>query len=329
LDRTHLPAVPESILRRHRVLETYDSRFRSCARLLQALWRAEQEIPIGTHAAADGTSRKMGSRISDTAGAQGRNFMTPEIARLAWREHAYREPGAMIDEQRLWTNMLSSHPLTYNVLGPLRLDLSLATKVLGAMCPDLIDARVTGVAFEHSPGRRDPLLTDDRTAFDAIITYVSAAGEFGFVALELKYSESAWEQQKDLRDRYAELMPATGLFIDPAAAELRKAPLQQFMREHVLAQASIMRGDYSEGRFIVIAPTLNLPVLKACRRYEAHLVAVDERAVGFGVWTLEALIAVLREHGDAAHADGLYRRYCDWSLVDDEIETSFPVKLTG
>ncbi|MDB5583365.1 MAG: hypothetical protein JWR80_8541 [Bradyrhizobium sp.] len=329
MHRTHLPIVPEAILRRNRVFEPFDNRFRACARLLQALWRTEQEIAIGSHTSADGTTRKLGSRVSDSAGASGRNFMSPDIARLAWREHAYREPGALIDEERLWTNMLSSHPLTFNVLGPLRLDLSLATSVLRAMCPDLEHATAQSVVFEHSPGRRSAELTGDRTAFDAIITYTNRTDELGFVALELKYSESAWEQQKELGERYGELMPATGLFIDPTDEGLRRPPLQQLMREHVLAQASIMRGDYSEGRFIVVAPELNLPVIHACNRYAAHLVSPAKRQAGFAVWTLEALVNALREHGDAGYADGLFRRYCDWSLVDDEIEANFPAKLGG
>lgn len=329
MKRSYLPLVPSEILRRHRVLEQFDNRFRACARLLQALWRSEHEIPIGSHAAADGTTRKLGSRISDNAGTSGRNFMTPEIARLAWREHAYREPGAMVDEQRLWTNLLSSHPLVFNALGPLRLDLVLATNVIRTICPDLKDVEVQAVAFEHSPGRRVPELTDDRTAWDAVIIYVRETGEIGFVAIELKYSESAGEQQKDLRERYADLIPASGLYIDPACDALRKAPLQQFMREHVLAQASIMRGDFTEGRFIVIAPELNLPVQDACRRYAGNLVPPVDGQAGFSAVTLERFIAALREHGDASYADGLFRRYCDWSLVDDEIEANFPAKLTS
>lgn len=329
MDRTHLPIVPETILRRHRVLESYDNRFRSCARLLQALYRAEQEIPIGTHAAADGTTRKIGSRISDTAGTAGRNFMTPEIARLAWRDQAYREPGAMFGEQRLWTNLLSSHPLTFNALGPLRLDTGLATMVIRQLCPDLEDVEVQSVSFEHSPGRRVPELTGDRTAWDAMVVYVRGTGEIGFVAIELKYSESAGERQKELRERYAELMPATGLYLDPTAESLRKPPLQQFMREHVLAQAAIMRGDFTEGRFLVIAPELNLPVQDACRRYAEHLTPPGDQRAGFSTVTLEAFIAALREHGDQSYADALFRRYCDWSLIDDEIEANFPAKLAG
>lgn len=329
MTRTHLPHIPEPILRRHRVHEAYDTRFRANARLLQALWREQREMVIGTHTAADGTTRKLGSRISDAAGRSGGNFLTPDIARLAWREQAYREPGSTIDEQRLWTNLLSSHPLVFNALGPLRLDAKLATKMLRTICPDLDDATADAVLFEHSPGRAVDDLTGDHTAWDAAITYSRASGTKGIVAIEMKYSESGWEPIKDLRQRYADLMPASGLFVDPTAPDLRNRPVQQLMREHVLLQAAIMRGDYAEGRFIVILPELNYPMQSACRRYAAQLAAPADGKAGFGIVTLEAFIETLRGSGETDHAAALFRRYADWSLIDEEIEANFPAVLAG
>ena len=126
----HLPLIPEPILRRYRVFEPSDTRFRACARLLQALWRERHQLPIGMHSSPDGTRRRLGSRLSPAAGRSGANFLTPAVAALTRREVAYREVGAFINEQRLWTNLLSSEPLTFNLFGPLRLDLTLASRVL-------------------------------------------------------------------------------------------------------------------------------------------------------------------------------------------------------
>lgn len=44
-----LPVVPSRVLFQHRVYNEFDTRFRSCARLLQALWRKRQGLPIGTY----------------------------------------------------------------------------------------------------------------------------------------------------------------------------------------------------------------------------------------------------------------------------------------
>jgi hypothetical protein len=103
-----LPLIPEETLRRHRVHEPYDGRFRASARLLQALWREDRHLPIGTHVSSSGARRKLGSLLSPAAGKAGRNFLSAQVAHLARRECAYREIGAYIAEERLFTNLLSS-----------------------------------------------------------------------------------------------------------------------------------------------------------------------------------------------------------------------------
>jgi len=113
-----LPLIPANVLKKHCVHEPLDTRFRSAARLLQALWREDRALAIGGYVGEDGKRRKLGSRISEAAGGAGGNFLTPEIAHTARREAAYREVGALIDAERLATNLLSSMPLTFNLLAP-------------------------------------------------------------------------------------------------------------------------------------------------------------------------------------------------------------------
>ena len=60
----HLPLIPADILKKHRVHEPLDTRFRSAARLLQALWRKERDLPIGSYVSKDG---KLGSRTIQAA----------------------------------------------------------------------------------------------------------------------------------------------------------------------------------------------------------------------------------------------------------------------
>jgi hypothetical protein len=113
-----LPLIPANVLEKHHVHEPLDPRFRSAARLLQAVWREDQDLPIGSYVGEDGKRRKLGSRIAEAAGRRGGNFLTPEIAHTARRAAAYREIGALIDAERLATNLLSSMPLTFNLLAP-------------------------------------------------------------------------------------------------------------------------------------------------------------------------------------------------------------------
>ena len=65
-----LPLIPANVLKKHRVHEPLDTRFRSAARLLQALWREDRDLPIGSYVGEDGKRRKLGSRISEAAGRE-------------------------------------------------------------------------------------------------------------------------------------------------------------------------------------------------------------------------------------------------------------------
>jgi hypothetical protein len=45
----HLPLVPAEVLKKHCVHEPLDTRFRSAAGLLQALWREDRDLPIDSY----------------------------------------------------------------------------------------------------------------------------------------------------------------------------------------------------------------------------------------------------------------------------------------
>ena len=317
-----LPLIPQAVLRQHRVDEPADadSRFRAAARLLQALWREDRSLPIGFHKSSDGTRRRLGSRISPAAARAGANFLSPDIAHVARREFIYREPGAFIDEDRLFTNLLSSMPLTFNLFGPLRLDLMLATRFVQHLFPELADARVHGVLFEHAPGRGDSRLTGDYSAFDTVIAYDRPNGSRGFIGIEVKYTETMQEPVPAIRPRVEELIRTSELFIDPDGPALRQNPLQQCVREHVLAQAMLDQGLYQEGRFVVIAPALNHLVQNAVGAYRCQLNEPHPDRAGFASFTLEQCVAAVAHAGQPEYARALHRRYTDFMLVDGEIE---------
>jgi hypothetical protein len=313
-----VPLLPEELLRKHHIFEPLDHRFRSAARLLQSMWREDRELPIG-HYRIGGKRKKLGSRISHTAARAGANFMAPAIAALVRRELAYREPAALIDEGRLYGNLLSSMPLAFNVFGLLKLDLAFASRVLVELFPDLAGAQVRAVLFEHSPGRGNPVLTGDHSAFDVLLRYEKPNGTKGFAAIEMKYSESCQEPAPVMRPRYDDLAEVSGLFLEPRKPTLKVNPYQQLYREHLLAQVMLMRGGYDEGRFIVVAPQLNTLVTSAVVGYQAELKLAGDDQVGFAGITLEDTIVALAMAGEEQYAARLYRRYCDFQLVDGEL----------
>ncbi len=317
-----LPLIPAIVLKKHRVHEPLDARFRSAARLLQAFWREDRNLAIGSYTNENGKRRKLGSRISESAGRGGGNFLTPEIAHTARRETAYREIGALIDAERLATNLLSSMPLTFNLLAPWLQSPERASGYLIELLPAFTGSMLQ-LLFEHSPGRGNSKFTGDNTAFDALIHYRDFDGRNGFVAFEIKYSESMREPMPELKPRHDELSEASSLFTDPAAAALRSNPLQQLWREHLLAQSMIANGLYDEGYLVMIAPALNYHVQDAAEAYQTHLREPEDGRVRFVNLTLEDVIETIRL-SDQAHADALHRRYCDFWLVDRELERNAP-----
>lgn len=315
-----LPIVPAKVLKAHRVYEGFDNRFRSCARLLQALWRERHDLPIGTFTNHQGIKRRIGSLIADGPAEEGRNFLNPEIAEIARLETAYQEPGAMIDRTRLYGNLLSSMPLCFNLFAPLRRDLDLAAKLLRAMVPGINIKAVRHVWFEHSPGRKDPTLTGDRSAFDVAFVYERRDGKTGLVAVEAKYSESGQEPApSEFSARYEELSRASGLFKEPDHAALRVNPLQQYFREHLLAQAAVMRGDYAEAYFVLVAPRHNHLVQNAARLYSSFLAKPGKSQTPFVSIELEQVIEAYGWAGQEVHALDLWERYCDWWKVDEVV----------
>jgi hypothetical protein len=313
-----IPVIPEAVLKTHKVNEPSDTRFKAAARLLQTLWRQDAGLPIGSHRSPDGKRRKLGSRINTTSAQAGANFLNADIANLARREVVYREPGAVIDQERLWTNLLSSQPLCFNFFGALKLDQDKANRFFRTMFPGYVE-RVEGIIFEHSPGRGDPAFTADHSAFDVFVPIITTTGESGFVAIEVKYSETMMEPLAQLKPRYNELSASAQVFNDPTAQALREAPLQQLWREHLLSRAMVENGLYGQGRFVVIHPEQNTNCAAAVRAYRRHLASSDPAESGFDVRTLDECVTMLATIGDEATASALRARYLDFARIDRAI----------
>nr|WP_134500740.1 hypothetical protein [Microvirga pakistanensis] len=253
------------------------------------------------------------------AGLAGANFLSPAIAYVASRELAYREIGAVYDVDRLHMNLLSSQPLVFNLFAPLKRDLALATKVVAEILPGLM-AEVTDILFEHAPARGHLAFTGDHTAFDLLIRGRTPSGKRAFIAVEVKYSESCQEPVPSMHSRYAELSASSGLFIQPEAASLRANPIQQLFRQHCLAQVMLQHDLADCGIYLFIAPTLNHLAQGAAATYAQHLAEPQSGQALFVNVALEHLIEAIAEVGEHNHARALYRRYCDWWLIDGELQ---------
>ncbi|SKC61902.1 hypothetical protein SAMN05445504_0049 [Burkholderia sp. CF099] len=312
------PLVPTSLLKAHKVYERSDSRFMAAARLLQALWREEKGLSIGTHRNANGKRYKLGSRLDTKSAEAGGNFLSPDIAQLALRESVYCEIGAIIEQERLWKNLLSSQPLCFNLFGGMKLDIEKGNRFFRSLFADYVES-IDGVYFEHSPGRGMPAYTNDYTAFDVFIPCTTVEGGNGFIAIEVKYTETMVEPLLTLRKRYAQLSRTSGIYRDPEALALRASPLQQLWREHLLCHSIIENGAYSSGRYVLMHPRQNVHCTGAVNAYQRQLASQGPETIKFQPVTLEDCVDTLRAIGDEETASAFHHRYLDFERVERTI----------
>lgn len=317
-----VPLIPEAARRQHRVFVPADHRFKAAARFMQALWREDRGLAIGTHVdrREPHRPRRLGSRISTAAGALGSNFLRPDIVPVVTRALAYREPGAAYDVDRLKTNLLSSQPLAFNLFGPLARDPQLATRFVAELFPGTLTS-VTDILFEHSPGRGEARFTADRTAFDVVLRGRDATGARTIVAIEIKYSEAGHEPSPPPHPRHAQIARTTpGVFVDPDDPTLTGPACQQLYRQHCLASAMLTAGLADTATLAFIAPTHNQLAHAAATAYTRQLTDPQAGPIPFVPLTLEHAFVAIATAGLPDHARALHRRYTDWWLVDGELE---------
>jgi hypothetical protein len=281
-----------------------DTDFSAYARLLQSKWRDKKKLPFVSY----------GNFLpADMARKEKSNFLTDRIKTLVQYE-LYRKGilGKLIKEDRMWENLLSSQPLCFNLFGELHFDMKLATKFFNKLFPDKVET-VTDILFEHSPGRLNKKFTGDRSAFDVFIEYTRGDIK-GFIGIEVKYAESLKEEKEETaaaifnkhQNEY-ERLTTSNIFKPNAIEILKKIPLSQIWRDHLLSIAT--RTIYDEGFFVFLFPAHNEPCQKGVDEYKKYLASDNEEQTGFYPRHLEEFINMLIEVIPADWTQELKERY--------------------
>ena len=116
---------------------------------------------------------------------------------------------------------------------------------------------VTDIDFEWSPGRGDPRLTGDRSAFDVYVSFSSAGNKKGFIGIEVKYHENLIGAASPHKDRYDQIADQMGCFKESNREDLKVQPLQQVWRDHLLAGIHRIADGFEEGFFVFLYPEKN------------------------------------------------------------------------
>jgi hypothetical protein len=229
------------------------------------------------------STRELGSMLTREDGAAGRNFLAPELFKLALARIA--EKTGTVDEFRLLHNMLSSQPMCFNLFGYLELNLDLATRALAALDSDV--ERVTEVRMEYAPEPAAEYL-NDRTAFDAFVAYERKGGGKGFFGIETKLTEKFSQKEYDTPAyrRWLEV-PAAPWRLE-AADELPRMAHNQLWRNHLLAfSLQHLSDEYETGTVAVVGHPLDEELTETIAGYRESLKEPD----CLRVWPVDRVIA--------------------------------------
>jgi hypothetical protein len=290
-------------LKEHHAYETVDrvgndpetTDFKRTARLLQSLWRGSKDFPIGSEPMKpkdDRPSRPLGSRIDlSFARETGSNFLSDAVRDAVRYRLSHRQPHEMIDEDRLYCDLLSSMPLCFNLFGELAADLALADKAVHTWWPDT-PGKVTSVEFEWSPGRR---LTgeylENRSAFDIALIMDVGAGKKAVLGIETKYHEHCKAESRPGDERirrYAEVTTESGIMSQETMESIPGTELQQIWLDHLLALSMLQHpsNEWAWAKFVLVHPERNPSYERAAERYRSLL----SRPETFEVRTIESLL---------------------------------------
>jgi hypothetical protein len=319
-DAQPLPTIPADLARRHRAHYRLDTPFRAAARLQQALWLARQPLPEYPPFDPDQIphlTARLGAKLATDDICRSRNFLSPDVLVQTARELVYAERGALMDERRVLTNPISSSALCYNIGSFLKLHPDLAHRFVECVFPGHA-GQISLIIFEHNPGRGDPTLTADGSAFDLAIYLRRPDGTRTFIGIEVKFTEGMNEPEAEHRPRYDEIAASSGLYRNPDAPALRKSPVQQLFREHLLCQAMVDSGLVDDALYVLLAPELNTDVQRAAACYRS-LLAHTPGKVAFMSVGLGRAVQAIRSAGAITYADQLHDRYGSFIEVREAV----------
>ena len=237
-----------------------DSKYVELCRRLQSIYRYEKGLSIKPY-----RGHMYGNYINEGK-RTGNNFLADYIHQYALDrvDKRNKKPYEMIQEERLFNNLLSSQPMAFNLFCPLQKLLSedpaAATRAIQAALPYYDIHLVKQVTLEFIP-KEFKIITGDKSAMDAIVRYYNTDEKECFIAVETKYSESlGTNEAKDESTKRQERDVAVSLGVFTKEAEERIAsgriPLTQIYRNFLLSEAYGRReglGSYS----IILAPSIH------------------------------------------------------------------------
>ncbi len=215
-----------------------DNNFKKRMRFHQGWWRAfvlaEEEGKRPTKKDEVVCSTILNGQVSE------KNFLSPKIIKAVRRTIEERKEvnAGILEEDRLFNNLLSSQPLCFNFFGELKIDTGLALQVLRQFWPELTE--VQRVLFEFAPKEN---YTNDNSAFDVAFE-VMTNSQNGLIGLECKYTDTFSKTEYD-KPEYRDIFDkGSGKVFLAEYDSFKSAKFNQLFRNQLMAQSLVQNDCY-------------------------------------------------------------------------------------
>lgn len=147
------------------------------------------------------------------------------------------QESGLMEQDRLFNNLLSSQPLCFNFFGELNANKDFGLLVLKSFYPNL--TKLNRVIFEYAPIEK---YTKDNSAFD-IAFEVEENGVMGLIGLECKYTDTFSATEYD-KPSYLDIYSKSTSF-NSTYEDLKKSQTNQLFRNQLIAESLLQNNKYN------------------------------------------------------------------------------------
>ena len=243
------------------------------ARLHQSLFRAQiLKLQYDTY----------GNYLIEPDGKAGKNFYDgfDVFEAVKKRYPKYSKP--------LYSNMLRSEHIPFNLFVPIRKDKEYCKKVLNDSLNGVIQS-IDRIEIEYAPKPKERYL-NDATSFDAYIEYTHSDSSKGAIGIEVKYTEKEYKlvamskQENDIKNFHSEyyrVTEACKIYKQSAVSLLPTDKYRQIWRNHILGESILLvnPNEYKHFTSLTMFPKGNKHFIEVSKEYTDLLVNNDNKFV--------------------------------------------------
>ena len=216
--------------------------------------------------------------------------------------------------RNIWSNMLRSEHIPFNLFVPLEKNREYCRKIFGELLQIEIIS-IDLVSIEYAPKPKKNYLKD-HTSFDTYIEYTNSMNEKGIVGIEVKYTEREYllknksneHDNVDNQDsRYWVVSRNSGLYKTEAYELLKTNKFRQVWRNHILGESILQEdGDkYRHFTSLTLFPKGNVHFVKTSKAYMDLLTSNENKFIPL---SYEDFFVLLEKH----RPDESYQSWIDY-----------------